>query len=131
VQYLGNGFDYFALPADETRGGIFLAWHTDVWSVSSTSAWDFSVSARVAPVARGDQWWITLVYGAASEDLKPNFLTELHDPRQVRDDPWLLIGDFNMIYRAQDKKQWAPEPTTNGAVQVVLERANLTRNPPL
>jgi hypothetical protein len=81
VQYLRSGFDYFTLPTDETRGGIFLAWHVDVWSVSSTSAWDFSVSTRLAPVVGGDQWWITSVYGAASEDLKPNFLAELHDLR--------------------------------------------------
>jgi hypothetical protein len=34
---------------------------------------------------------------------KPTFLVELHDLQQVRISPWLLAGDFNMIYHAQDK----------------------------
>jgi hypothetical protein len=34
---------------------------------------------------------------------KPTFLVELHELAQMRLDPWLDCGDFNMIYRAQDK----------------------------
>jgi hypothetical protein len=100
MQCLGSCFDYFFLPIDGTRGGVLLAWHTNVWFASSTSARDFSISAKLAPVARGEKWWITMVYGPASEELKPNFLAELHDLRQVRDRPWLLMEHFNMIYRS-------------------------------
>jgi endonuclease/exonuclease/phosphatase family metal-dependent hydrolase len=34
---------------------------------------------------------------------KPVFLDELHELRQIWLDPWIICGDFNMIYRAQAK----------------------------
>jgi hypothetical protein len=34
---------------------------------------------------------------------KPTFLEELHNLSQVRSRPWILCGDFNMIYHAQDE----------------------------
>jgi hypothetical protein len=44
-----------------------------------------------------------VVYGPANDVDKPTFLAELHDPRLIRPGPWLLAGDFNMIYKAGDK----------------------------
>jgi hypothetical protein len=51
MQFLGTGFDYFFLLADGTRGDVLLAWRTDIWSTSSTSARYFSVLASLTPVA--------------------------------------------------------------------------------
>jgi hypothetical protein len=87
MQCLSKGFDYYFLLANRTRGSILVAWCTDVWSVSSTSSWAFLVSTKLTPVAGGEQWWLTSVYGPATEELKPDFLVELHDPRQVQDGP--------------------------------------------
>lgn len=30
---MGYGFDFFALPATHTCGGILLAWHSDIWNL--------------------------------------------------------------------------------------------------
>jgi endonuclease/exonuclease/phosphatase family metal-dependent hydrolase len=71
--------------------------------VSNTSARWFSVSARVQQVSGDSDWWLTTVYGPSRDCDKPTFLEELHALRQVRLGPWVICGDFNMIYRAQDK----------------------------
>jgi exonuclease III len=103
MQLLGSGFDYACLPADGTRGGILIAWHASIWSVTAMSVHRFSVSVKMKPVSGREEWWLTSVYGPAVNSSKPEFLAELNDLRQVRTGPWMLIGDFNKIYRACDK----------------------------
>jgi hypothetical protein len=44
-----------------------------------------------------------MVYGPSRDEDQPLFLAELHDLWLVRGGPQLICGDFNMIYRAQDK----------------------------
>lgn len=46
---------------------------------------------------------MTIVYGPLRDADKPAFLAELHELRGVRSGPGLLNGDFNLIYRAEDK----------------------------
>jgi hypothetical protein len=46
---------------------------------------------------------MTAVYGPCFDHGKSAFLAELHDLRHVRSGPRLLCGDFNLLYRAEDK----------------------------
>jgi hypothetical protein len=48
-------------------------------------------------------WWFTGVYGPQSDVLKLQFLQELCLVRQGCADPWVVGGDFNLIYQAEDK----------------------------
>jgi exonuclease III len=103
LQILGQGFDYFYLPADHTRGGILLAWLSSTWLTVSILVQFFSISAHFNLVADSPPWWMTAVYGPCSDEGKPAFLAELSDLRLIWSGPWLLCGDFNMVYRAEDK----------------------------
>lgn len=47
--------------------------------------------------------WLTAVYGPQNEADKCAFLQELRSIRQHRIGPWMLCGDFNMIYNVADK----------------------------
>ena len=47
-------------------------------------------------------WWLTGVYGPQSDADKIS-LEELRDVRIACPGPWLLAGDFNMIYCLEDK----------------------------
>jgi hypothetical protein len=101
MQLAGNGFDYVFLPAVETRGGILVALKASVWLVSHHSIRRFSISIRVKRSMGGGgglEWWLSTIYGPSTDVGNPDFLDELHDLRQVRTGPWLLCGDFNMIY---------------------------------
>ena len=44
-----------------------------------------------------------MVYGPVREEDKGAFLDELHQARAACHGPWLVVGDFNMIYQAADK----------------------------
>jgi hypothetical protein len=51
----------------------------------------------------GQLWWFTGVYGPHQDNLKLAFLQELGVVRNECEGPWIIAGDFNMIYRAEDK----------------------------
>jgi hypothetical protein len=95
-----DGFDY--LPAEETRGGILLAWNSDVVAVSSISHDTYSITGEVH-TRGGEAWWLTVVYGPQQEAEKRQFLTELSVRRSLCPGAWLVIGDFNMILHASEK----------------------------
>jgi exonuclease III len=50
-------------------------------------------------------WWLSNVYGPSSNSSseKTAFLQELRDIRAACAGPWLVCGDFNLIYQAADK----------------------------
>jgi exonuclease III len=103
LQIVGLSFDYFYLPARHTHGGILVAWRSSAWVISNTLMRQFSVSARVFHASGGPKCWLASVYGPANDVDKSAFLEELHELQQIRLVPWLICGDFNMIYRVLDK----------------------------
>lgn len=51
----------------------------------------------------GAPWWLTNVHGPTAREYKAAYLLELRDIRAACSGPWLLCGDFNLIYMASDK----------------------------
>lgn len=100
---LGSEFDqHVALPAQGTRGGILVAWRGAVCQAITTRVDVYSVSVLFQS-SSGNQWWFTGVYGPQPDVQKLEFLQEMRDIRAACTGPWLLAGDFNLIYRAADK----------------------------
>lgn len=94
---------YVALPTDGTRGGVLLACNENYFSLSDVVVGQFSVSATVTMREEGLQWSITVVYGPQLEADKVAFLTEFENLQPSMNQSWLIIGDFNLIYKASDK----------------------------
>jgi exonuclease III len=102
---LGLDFDYFALLAVNTRGGILVAWDANCWSVSSPILESHSLSVKVALRSNpGATWWLSNVYGPQGDTAKVGFLQELRDLRPSLSGPWAICGDFNIINQAADKR---------------------------
>jgi hypothetical protein len=80
-----------------------VAWKATAWSALCISSWSFSVSVKMKSLASGLEWWLTTVYDPSHDVDKPSFISELHDLRQLCSRLWLLAGNFNLIYRAEDK----------------------------
>lgn len=62
----------------------------------------YSISVQFQK-SNGPSWWLIGVYGPQSSENKILFRQEL---RQIRNDchgPWVLTGDFNLIYKMEDK----------------------------
>jgi hypothetical protein len=74
---LGPSFDkLFYLPADGTRGEIFLAWQSARVSVSHPHYFMNAVTARIS-IGVDQRWWFTEVYGPQRDVDKRAFLQEL------------------------------------------------------
>lgn len=103
-ELLGTVFDYDFVPAiNNVSGGILLAWHKDHWTADGVAKGRHSLSARLTQVGSLAPWRITVVYGPQQDHEKVEFLNELLQFREGSQGPWLICGDFNMIYQAHDK----------------------------
>jgi exonuclease III len=125
LQTLGSSFHYVFLPTAQMRAGILLAWRSTAWVVSGHSARSYSLSTTIKAVAGGPEWWLTTVYGPAAEADKPGFLAELHKLCRIRSRPWMLIGDFNLIYRVEDKNNTRLNRCLMGQFRHFLNKAAL------
>jgi len=103
LSVFGSSYDKFvALPANGTRGGILIAWKSNTCQAIATRVDTFSVSVWFSE-QEGRNWWFTGVYGPQEDEEKVLFLQELRNIRGLCNGPWLLAGDFNLIYQAADK----------------------------
>jgi len=98
----GTDFDYCSLPAVGASGGAVSSWRRDLWDVSSTEVRRFSITLRLSS-GTAAPWCLTNVYGPVERSDKRVFLQELRDVRASCPDPWMVCGDFNLIYQAADK----------------------------
>lgn len=98
VETLGPSFDYVVLPALNVAGGQLFGWLRDCWVVNVIQIGAFSISVRVNAVGSQDNWLITAVYGPQEDADKVAFLCELTQFRSNNHGPWMVCGDFNMIY---------------------------------
>lgn len=103
-EILGTTFAYNYLPVMNVSGGILLGWNSDCWTVTGVQKGRYTISAKLSETgASRDLWWITVVYGPQLDHEKVEFCDELLRFRDSCPGLWFLCGDFNMIYRAQDK----------------------------
>jgi len=103
LSILGQAFQSFVyLPAQETRGGILVAWRNEVFTTECHCVLRHSVSVKFRTDGE-NVWWFSGIYGPHLDAEKPAFLEELREVRSHCSGPWMLAGDFNMIYSAEDK----------------------------
>ena len=106
LSMLGADFDqHIFLPASGdsgTRGGVLIAWRRGSCQAAATRVDTYSASVKFV-LEDGNEWWFTGVYGPNLDADKLHFLQELRDIRAGCPGPWLIGGDFNLIYRSADK----------------------------
>jgi len=103
LSLLGSDFSsYICLPSAGASGGILVAWRRHV-GVSGQKRQDtHSVSVQFCSEDRS-VWWLTCVYGPPRNSEKDSFLQELRDIRIACPGPWMIAGDFNLIFKDSDK----------------------------
>ncbi|XP_073360261.1 uncharacterized protein [Aegilops tauschii subsp. strangulata] len=91
------------LPATGTRGGAAIFWDKKIVNIVTHMIPSFSITVRVEIVGSSELFWMTTVYGPSLDEQKANFLSEVASAAPPPSEPWMLNGDFNMIYQARDK----------------------------
>jgi hypothetical protein len=75
-----------------------------LWDGTQPVVRPYSVTVTLRPVDRnGSEWCLSTVYGPTLRAEKEAFLAEIRDIRAACPGPWLVCGDFNIIYQAADK----------------------------
>jgi exonuclease III len=96
-----NSFVY--LPTDRTKGGILIAAKDSTLQLHNPSFSNHSASVVVSDLRSNVQWTFTGVYGPQGDLEKKMFLKKLKHLKHMALPLWLIMGDFNLIYKGQDK----------------------------
>ena len=91
------------LPGLGARGDAAIFWDKQQVNVITHAIASFSIIVRVEILSSREHFWMTTVYGPLEDDQKALFLFELAVVAPPSAEPWMLNGDFNMIYEARDK----------------------------
>ena len=69
----------------------------------STTVARFSVTGNIVHRADNTSWAITGVYGPQEDNLKVQFMQELRWIKPLVQEKWMILGDFNLICRTEEK----------------------------
>ena len=106
-----TGRSNFSTPfLNKLAGGFQYEWfvligiNSVTLAVQKIVAADFCVKLHMKSKADGFVWALVAVYGAAQQEFKSNFLSELVRICDSETLPILVGGDFNLIRRQDEKK---------------------------
>ena len=94
---VGRIFDWRALNAEGSAGGIILFWDKKAMELVNSEIGLFSISCLFKMVEGGFLWMFSGVYGPVERNLKEIFWEELGSIRGWWEGPWCLGGNFNEI----------------------------------
>jgi exonuclease III len=105
VETVGNDMaqNMAYLPSIGTSRGVLIAASDRYFRVDNPYTTVNTVSATIKMLSDNKECSITGVYGPQSDSEKHLFMQEINELKSQMLPTWLLLGDFNLIYRAQDK----------------------------
>lgn len=80
---------------------------------------------RVTPRGDGQPWILTSVYGPRDDSEKQAFIEEIKHIHSLIYKPWLILEDFNLIYRACDKNNLNLNRRLMGSFRSALNHCDL------
>jgi hypothetical protein len=99
----GQNFAWFCLQPHGRSGGILVGVNTTTLVVNRVDSGDYCVKLSITSKIDGFQWLLVPVYGAAQDKNKYEFLAELVRTCESETIPMLLVGDFNILRKPEDK----------------------------
>jgi len=86
-----------------TRGGIVILWNEDSIHLTNCAVGEFHLSADIEVKECSTNFRLSVVYGPTRHCARQRFLEELKEIKPQNNTRWLILGDFNLIYKAADK----------------------------
>jgi hypothetical protein len=105
INNLAGGFDYqwFCVPPIGRSGGILVGFNAETFTIQDVITGDRCVKFHVTSKNDNYKWALVVVYGAAQDEKKTNFLAELVRICENEPLPMLVGGDFNIIRGPHEK----------------------------
>jgi exonuclease III len=99
-------FDSFAfVPSMGNSGGSVIIWKSSRLSGNVIFQNNYAQSVEFTSNLSACSWIITNVYAPCTHHGKIDFLNWLHNISMPSDKLWLLVGDFNLIRRPEDRNR--------------------------
>jgi hypothetical protein len=99
-------FDSFAfVPSVGNSGGSVIIWKSSKLSGNVIFQNNYAQSVEFTSNLSACSWIITNVYAPCTPHGKIDFLNWLHNISMPSDKLWLLVGDFNLIRRPEDRNR--------------------------
>jgi exonuclease III len=126
-ELLGPSFNsnFSFLPAVGTCGGILIAAFDNHFRLMASSRTKYTLSVRIHVLTNALEWSLTGVYGPQLEADKIAFLDELKGLKKSFQGEWLVAGDFNLIYKAEDKNNFRVNRGLMGHFKSVIDELEL------
>lgn len=93
----------FHLSANGSWGGISLFRNNNLVSLTLLVAYHLSISAVVTSIQYNDHFLLTAVYETIDDAGKDQFLAKMGLTAPPWGNPWIILGDFNLILVALDR----------------------------
>lgn len=101
----GSFDDFCFLPSIGNSGGILVAWKSSSFTGTVLFQNQFSIFVEFISALNNDTWVLTSVYGPCDPEGKLIFLDWLENIQLPDDVDWLLLGDFNLIRRFENRNR--------------------------
>jgi hypothetical protein len=85
----------------------------------------FTISAKITVLNSNLTFSLTTCYGPADDGRKEEFLLEMNSVRPPPNVPWLIVGDFNLIYQATDKNNLNLNRRLMGKFRAAIDECEL------
>lgn len=115
ISYLRNfcpaDFDMFEyLPSVGASGGILIAWKGIAFSGQLMFSNCFAISMEFTSRLNNDTWMLTVVYAPCTDQGKRAFIDWFRNIQMPAEVAWLVVGDFNLIRRPEDRNRDGADP---------------------
>ena len=111
--------------SNRSRGGATIFWNSKLSTIASHVVGEFAITAKATLLQQSSSFWLTTVYGPTEDSRKPDFPNELARTAPPPSDPWLINGDFNLIYEARDKNNHHLNRRLMGIFRRAIDNAGL------
>ena len=107
-----HGFDSFVYkPSTGASGGILVAWMGALFAGTKVFQNDFAISIEMRSTLNNSSWILTTIYAPCTPSGKRAFLEWFKNIQMLELTEWLIVGDFNLIRRPEDRNREGGDAT--------------------
>ena len=103
-RFCPNSFDEFAfVPSIGNSGGFITVWNSSKLVGNVIFQNEYALSVEFFAISSEESWIITNVYAPCSPTGKIDFLHWFSNINMPSDKRWLIVGDFNLTRRPENR----------------------------